>query len=489
MKRLLVCSLTVALLLLSASVGISALSPDVDASTWADLELEVLFVQEGGDLYSDMAEDYYEFWWEAESPEMGSWCQAATINMRGFALSPDGRYAYLGTLNGGTGTRGVVVLDIATGVCTDLYYLYDGDSGLVGSPYSYAKGIAADDRGYVYVGFAYSKNYNIVNLGIAEQKDDGTLEEVWLDAVYEFGAPGDEGGIHVGVNGVDVAHVGDKYYCYVMVNYDHDALYCYDVTDPASPKLNKEFGENGAIVFSEPSNTVAGSGFTLKEGQYLDVDEDGVIWLCVNANEGKDGIMRIAPDGSACVDVIEMKGIYCVEHEGGFLLCGMKDGSAVVVLDDASYETVATIPLTEEYGDRVVRIQVVHDVLFVCDAGSDTTNCNAIHVAPLTADGQAFLEGVVASLNQGATDETAAETQAVTDASEDGTQAVTEETTEASADHTTEVDETTADVSADGTSAVTDATGGDGCGSVLAVGSCGLLLSVMAAAVVLRKKD
>ena len=473
-----------AILLISlASVGVSAISADVTASSWEGLELKALYVQSGADIYSDLNEDYYEYWWEDEVPELDNYFQACTVNMRGFAMSTDGRYLYMGQLNGGTGVRGVVVYDTETCAVTDLYYHYDGEAGLEGSPFSYAKGIAADDRGYVYVGFSFSKNHNVVNLGIAQQKEDGTLEETALEAVYEFGEPGDEGGIHVGVNGVDVAKVGDKYYCYVMVNYDHDALYCFDVTDPASPKLNKDFGEGGCIIFSEPSNTVAGSGFTLKEGQYLDVDDDGTIWLVANANEGTDGIMKIAPDGSACVEVIEMKGIYSVEHEGGFLLCGLKDGSAVVVLDDSSYETIATIPLTAEYGDRIVRMLVIHDVLFVADAGNDTHMNNAVHAAPLSPAGQEFFDKLVANLAGKGAEETVGET-------------ATEEEPETPPDTEPPVVTEPGDTIETPTEAPTDAPATEapeteapkeGCGSTVAFAAVALMTA--AAAFTVKKKD
>ena len=417
MKRFFAVLLCAVMLLTVSVAGASAASVD-----WSSVELQALYIQSGGDIFSDLNEDYFEYWWEDEVPELENWFQACTVNMRGFAMSADGRYLYMGQLNGGTGVRGVVVYDTEKCMVTDLYYRYDGDAGLAGSPFSYAKGIAADDRGYVYVGFAFSKNYNVVNLGIAQQQEDGTLEEVSLEPIFEFGDAGDEGGIKVGVNGVDVAKVGDKYYCYTMINYDYDALYCFDVTDPENPKLNKDFGTNGCIIFSEPSNTVAGSGFTLKEGQYMDVDDDGTVWLVVNANEGTDGIMKIASDGSACVEVIELKGIYSVEHEGEYLLCGMKDGSAVVVLDDTSYETVATVPLTAEYGDRVVRMLVIRDVLFVADAGNDTTDFNAVHAAPLSADGQEFFDRLVANL-AGLTGDTEAPTAAPADTAEGETEA------------------------------------------------------------------
>lgn len=479
--RILVCALLCAAMLLSLSaVAVSAISADVDASSWEGLELQALYVQAGSDIYSDLNEDYYEFWWEDEVPELDNFFQACTINMRGFAMSTDGRYLYMGQLNGGTGVRGVVVYDTEKCAVTDLYYHYDGESGLSGSPFSYAKGIAADERGYVYVGFAFSKNYNVVNLGIAKQLEDGTLEEVALEAVYAFGEPGDEGGIHVGVNGVDVAKVGDKYYCYVMLNYDYDALYCIDVTNPESPKLNKDFGDNGVIIFSEPSNTVAGSGFTLKEGQYLDVDDDGTVWLVANANEGADGIMKIAPDGSACAEVIELKGVYSVEHEGGFLLCGMKDGSAVVVLDDASYETVATIPLTAEYGDRVTRVLVVNDVLFVADAGNDTSLYNAVHAAPLSAAGQEFFNKLVANLSASGEETAEAPTDAVEETDED-TAEVTEAPTDGGADTEAPTDAPATDAPQE-----TDAPK-EGCGATVAFGAVAVIAA--AAAFVARKRD
>ena len=482
MKRFLSCLLLTALLITTAVVGTSAISSDVDAASFAAAELQAIYIQSGADIYSDLNEDYYEFWWEDEVSELDNWAQACTINMRGFAMSTDGRYLYMGQLNGGSGVRGVTVYDTEKCVVTDLYYHYDGEAGDPGNPFSYAKGIAADDRGYVYVGFAFSKNYNVVNLGIAQQKDDGTLEEVALKAAYEFGEPGDEGGIHVGVNGVDVVKVGDKYYCYVMVNYDYDALYCFDVTDPTSPKLNKEFGEGGCIDFSQ--GTVAGSGFTLKEGQYMDVDDDGTIWLVVNANEGTDGIMKIAPDGSACVEVVELKGVYCVEHEGGFLLCGLKDGSAVQVLDDASYETLATVPLTADYGDRVTRILVINDVLFVADAGNDTTDFNAVHAAPLSPEGQDFFDRLVANLSGESEETEGGATEAPTEAPIE-TEAPTEVPAGTEAPAETDGETPT---EAPATEAPDETKPSEkGCGSTVAFAAVALLTA--AAAFVARKKD
>ena len=478
--RALVCVLLCAVMMISlASLGVSALSPDVTADTWGTLELQALYVQSGGDIYSDLNDDYFEYWWEDEVPELDNWFQACTVNMRGFGMSTDGRYLYMGTLNGGTGVRGVAVFDTQKAELTDLYYHYNGEAGDQGNPFSYAKGMAADDRGYVYVGFAFSKNYNVVDLGIAKQLEDGTLEEVYCDAVYEFGNPGDEGGIKVGVNGVDVAKVGDKYYCYFMTNYTYDALYCYDVTDPANPKLNKDFGENGSIIFSDPSNTVV-QGFKPGDGYYMDVDEDGTIWLIADS-ETDAMILKIAPDGSACVELIPANDFYCVEHVNGYLLMGDYRGECIEVRDDASYEVVAKINIQEDFGDRVTRIQIANDVLFVCEAGNDTVNINTIHAAPLSPAGQEFFNKLVANL----AGESAEETTEAPATEEPETPPDTEPPVVTEFGDTAEAP-TEAPTDAPATEAPETEAPKGGCGSTVAFTAVAILIT---AAFVARKKD
>ena len=483
MKRTITWLLTLAMLLSLGAMGVSAISDisnEVNNDSWLEAELQPLYVQLGGDIYSELNEDFYAYWWEEEIPELGgNYAQACTVNMRGFAMSPDGRYCYMGTLNGGTGVRGVAVFDTQKAELTDLYYHYNGEAGDQGNPFSYAKGMAADDRGYVYVGFAFSKNYNVVDLGIAKQLEDGTLEEVYCDAVYEFGNPGDEGGIKVGVNGVDVAKVGDKYYCYFMTNYTYDALYCYDVTDPANPKLNKDFGENGCIIFSDPSNTVV-QGFKPGDGYYMDVDEDGTIWLIADS-ETDAMILKIAPDGSACVELIPANDFYCVEHVNGYLLMGDYKGGFIEVRDDASYEVVAKINIQEDFGDRVTRIQIANDVLFVCEAGNDTVNINTIHAAPLSPAGQEFFNKLVANL-AGESDETPTEAP---DTEEPETPPDTEPPVVTEFGDTAEAP-TEAPTDAPATEAPETEAPKGGCGSTVAFTAVAILIT---AAFVARKKD
>ena len=483
MKKLLALILFAALCLSCMCVATSADDAEYTADTWNNLELKGLFYQDSDYITSDLAPDYEAWWWEDYVEEIDEYPVAAYINMRGFAMSADGKYAYMGTLNGGTGVRGVVVLNTATGRVTDLYYKYDGENGLPGSAFSYAKGIDADDRGYVYTGFAFSNNYNLVNLGIAKQQDDGKLEEVYYGPVYDNGqVPGDSSGTKVGVNGVEVAKIGDKYYCYVMTNYQFDGLYCFDVTDPANPVLNKGFGIDGVIDFADADCTIDLGGKKLDEGQYMEVDADGTVWLCGSLQGGGNGIIKIDASGITCLGYTEYAGAYCVSHFGNFIFVGLKDGTAIDVLDDSTMEKVATISVPD--ANRVTRIRLINDTLYVCGAGNDSMTYNYIYAAALTSEAQAAMDAQVAVLN--AFQQSDATEEDTTEAPGDDT-TVEDTTTEAPDDETTKApaDDVTTEAPEEAT---TEAPKTDkACGGIVGAGVMAIIaLGVCAVA---KKKD
>ncbi len=487
MKRMLTALLLVALLL-GTVLTLPVAAYESDVSAWQNIQLHGLYVQSDMYIYSDLAEEYMEDWWEGEIPELdGEYVNAPTLNARGFSMSANGEYAYIGTLNGGT-ARGVVVLDMMTGKVTDFYYNYEDPSSGAPDviPFSFAKGIAADDRGMVYIGFAYSQNYNLVSLDIAEQKSDGTLERRYNGAVWSNdGVPGNTSGTKVGVNGVDVVRIEDKYYCYVMTNYDVDMLYCYDVTDPANPVLNEDFGDGGRIDFS--TSKIAGENYAFSEGQYLDVAEDGTVYLVAEFASGAS-ILAIAPDGNSCSSVLDYSGAYCVEIVGDFMLVGLKDGSSVHVLDKQSGEKVAELFVGFEFGDRIVRMQVINGVLYVGNPGSNESSYNAILTAGLTEEGLELLRERVDSLN-GGDEATEAPTDAPTDAPVDDP---TEAPTQSPDDQPTEAPTNApADDATDGAPAGTaadtkPASDDGGCTSVLLSG--GALTVLLAAAFVTSKR-
>lgn len=506
MRRGMSVLLCLAMILTAATLSASALSSDVTADSWDDVELQAFICQQGEYFCSDMAEDFWnDEWWYQEIPELDNNEEMlACINVRGFAVSPDLKYAFLGHLNGGTGFRGCAMLDLATGAITDVYYHYEEENlDSSATRFSFPKGIGADDRGYVYVGFALSSNYNVVNLGIAQVNEtEKTLDEVALVPVYEWGQPGDVGGIQIGVNGVDVARIGDRYYCYCMVNYAYDALVCYDVTDPANPVLNTEFGTNGAIIFTDDDCPVFPEGTRLEDGNFLDVDEDGTIWLCAKFKNGKYGVMKIAPDGSACAGSFETEtSAFCVAHAGGYLIVGDKSGQSVDVYDDSSFEKVGSPKFdTDVYGHCFSMIQVIDDILIVDDGdNNDTSGYNAILVAPLTADAEVKLSEMVTTLNGGEEPESETETDEKTpdESQEPSSETATKDTTPDPSGEETNQDpsgeETTQPTAGEsGTKAPgegdTEATESTGCKSVVGGASAVLALGVAVCGVAVRKK-
>ena len=516
-----------------------ALSAEVGDDTWSSVKLRALLWQDTAGFFSDLTEEYENMdFFTMNIPELdGEEMDMGMLSMRGFSMTPDRKYALLGHLSGAEGVtaRGCALFDFETGKVTDIFYRYDAENAddPSGIPFSHPKGIAADDRGNVYVGFAFSKNYNVVNLGIAHINDETKrFEELYMGAVYEFGDPGDLNGIQVGVNGVEVVKIGEEYFCYVMTNYAYDALYCLNVTDPANPTLNKDFGDNGKIVFSEEGCTVKGDGFTLNDGNYLAVDEEGVVWLAAKSNEGTKGVMKISPDGSSCMEVLTMANPYSVCRAGQYLIVGDGDGVLLHVYDvsDTSRE-IASIGLDEDVtcGARFARVQVCEDILFVLSSQESTTLPNTLLAAALTADAQVKLNEMVAQLAAPAADDgdesdTVAETEPTTEpATDPSTEPTTEPTTEPSTEPTTEpttelvtdpttepesepvtgpeTDPTTIPETDPATEPVTEpaadtemgeattATEDEGCSSAVGAGAAALVLSAMAAAVALKKKN
>jgi hypothetical protein len=144
------------------------------------------------------------------------------------------------------------------------------------------------------------------------------------------------------------------------------------------------------------------------------------------------------------------------------------------------------VAIPEDFGDRITRIQIINDVLIVCDAGNDDNTYNAIHMAALSADGQAFLDTYADNLNKavsGAEETTAPDADTPDESAEETTAATTDEVTQAPADDT----QATTDAPVEGTDAATETQPEkSGCGATVGMAALAVLL---AAAFVARKKD
>ena len=145
-------------------------------------------------------------------------------------------------------------------------------------------------------------------------------------------------------------------------------------------------------------------------------------------------------------------------------------------------EKVATISVPD--ANRVTRIRLINDTLYVCGAGNDSMTYNYIYAAALTSEAQAAMDAQVAVLN--AFQQSDATEEDTTEAPGDDT-TVEDTTTEAPDDETTKApaDDVTTETPEEAT---TEAPKTDkACGGIVGAGVMAIIaLGVCAVA---KKKD
>ncbi len=402
----------------------------------------------------------------------------ARYNMRGFAMSPDGAYAFGGYLNPG-GTSAVEMFDAKTGRLAGTYVHTEAD----GSSVSYPKGLAVDDRGYLYVGLASRSNKAFASFAVVkydEKGGDGWLKEVSRKVFIETDAS-----TKTGINGVAVRELAGKYYMYIIVNYDVDYLYRFDVTDPASPALDTAFGEGGRIDLQS-------SPYKLTEGNYLDVDDDGTIYMGYTKSDGA-GLMALSENGKSVINTVTQNKGYAVTLWEEYVLVTSQSGpTCICVYDKATLTLIETIKLTAQHVDKscddfefdgvnsLIGMRVVNDVLYVGDQGSGSSGTDQIFMAPLTAAGKptvdAFVAGISERLKKQET--TAPETSNAPDTSKEETEEQPDITSSKDDDKYTPP-ETNAPV--------TEPAKKSGCGSSVAMGAAALV-AMLGCAVAFKKR-
>ena len=271
------------------------------------------------------------------------------IQMRAFAVDPNGKYYYGGLLNGGIPT--VYQFDAVTGdpVCT---YQFDAneDEG------AYIKALAADDRGYVYMGVANKANNGAVYFAICSQ--DGLKEIKWVKIEIEG---------KVGVNGAAVRQLGDKYYLYFVTNYDSDRLYCYDVTDVNNPKINASFGSDGGYLDLT-------SAFGMQDANNIAVDEMGYLYMCATTGTGAKGdtIFRISADGAGITSKASVSECFGVAILGqGYLATCTYEGadSKVHILNQHDLTTVTVVGY--DNATNFCQLGIIGNKIYMADQGPD----------------------------------------------------------------------------------------------------------------------
>ena len=321
--------------------------------------------------------------------------------MRGMAISHDGKYMFGGYLNP-NGSSAIEMFETATGKIVSGFQFIQSEN----SKSSYPKGLATDDRGYLYAALAWNPNTTRADIAVFEYAD-GLKQISYANIVTTSDST------KTGVNGITVENVNGTYYAYVVVNYDVDYLARFNVNDPANPVLDTAFGEGGLInLQAEPYN--------LKEANYLDVDTDGTIYLACNDKSGSALVMILSADGSLILNTLAHDTAYGVAIWGDYLFVTTQKTGKVGIYDKSLLMSVATIevnadtvdlPIPEDSrsillnvgANSLCNVAVVNDILFLGDQAGDANSCDQIFAAGLTAEAAktvaSWSEAIAARLN------------------------------------------------------------------------------------------
>ncbi len=405
--------------------------------------------------------------------------------MRGMAISQDGKYAFGGYLNP-NGSSAIEMSEIATGKAVAGFQFIQPEN----SKSSYPKGLATDDRGYLYAALAYNPNNTRADLATFTYAD-GKITQIGYGNVIMTNEA-----TKTGVNGITVERVNGTYYAYVVVNYDVDYLVRLNVNDPANPVIDTSFGNNGMIDLKQEP-------YSVSDANYLDVDTDGTIYLaCNTATEKK--VIVLSADGSMIMNQVIHDTAYGVALWDNYLFITTQNTGKVGIYDKTLLTPVANIEVTMDNiqlpidrDDILINggvnsfcnVTVIDDVLFLGDQGSGASGLDQIFAAGLTTEAAAK----VASWSQGIHDRLAVAYPEKTEAPETTkapeTEAPeTEPETEAPQTEVTETPATEApNVTDEPTSIPPAEPAKTGCGGMIS--GAIVIVALLGTAVVFKKKD
>ena len=263
------------------------------------------------------------------------------VQMRAFAVDPNGKYYYGGLLNGGIPT--VYQFDPAE------------DEG------AFIKALAADNRGYVYMGVANKANNGAVYFAICSE--NGLSEIKWVKIEIEG---------KVGGNGACVREVNGSYYLYFITNYDSDRLYCYDVTDVNNPKIMEAFGNDGFT--SGGGYLDLTSGFGMQDANNITIDEQGYIYICATTGTGSKGdtIFKVSASGTGVVAQASVSECFGVAILGnGYLAACTYEGmdSKVHILNQADLTPVTVVGY--DNANNFTQLGMIGNRIYMADQGPD----------------------------------------------------------------------------------------------------------------------
>ena len=258
-----------------------------------------------------------------------------SYGLRGFALSPDGQNMYLGFLHCmGQHPGQVSRYDTSTLEKTGEFIPYADPDISVDNMNCYPKGLAVDNRGFLYVGVTHAETEYVSIFCVGSNL-------VEISHIVE--SLGDV----TGINGMAVQNIGDRILLYVLTCYDKDTIRCYDVTDPRNMKLYDGFGEGGVVDY----NTLTGSQ---RDPGYIAVDLDGNVYItCLMDDSGlRKGshVLKLSPDGKTIVASKSIREAYGISFAGDYLFVSTYDDSksAVYVLNKEDLSEVKKMSLSSQ---------------------------------------------------------------------------------------------------------------------------------------------
>ena len=257
--------------------------------------------------------------WSVLSDTTGTSPGTNPYSIRGLALTNDGSSIYAGYIH----SDAINELSTSTAAI----------EATVSTPTLQPKGVATDDRGFVY---------STLNSG------SGATTQHW--AIYNSNLTPVTGSPFTSattaskqISGMAVQKLNGHYYAYISSNKGAGTIERWDVTTPTSPTLDTSWGTNGIIDLRSAS-------FGLGSNTYVNglvVDTDGTVYATggVNTTDRGDSVFKISPDGLSVEKTATVSGalddaifdgeLYVTEYLG--------PNSTIAVLKEADLSLVATI--------------------------------------------------------------------------------------------------------------------------------------------------
>ncbi len=252
--------------------------------------------------------------------------------LRGFTVSTDGKNMYLGYLHSMSPDPGHVArYDTVTLEKTGEFIPRVNDETPVGSSNCYPKGLAVDNRGFLFVGVTHAET---------EYCSIYCVGNNFVEISHIVEALGDV----TGINGITTQKFGDRILLYVLTCYRKDTIRCYDVTDPRNMKLYDGFGNGGVVDYNE----LTGSE---KDAGYIAVDLDGNVYITclLEDSDLRKGshVLKLSPDGKTIVASTKIKEAYGLSFAGDYLFVSEynDEKSAVHILNKEDLSEVKTLKL------------------------------------------------------------------------------------------------------------------------------------------------